>query len=80
MRTQVVRTAPQTVIIGQYITAKGLKLLDQPKLKKAEIQAIKEKYTKNRRAVNIDSKPLTATFINSNGKLRNKQRHIKHVI
>lgn len=80
MRTQVVRTAPQTTIIGQYITAKGLKLLTQPKLKKGEIQAIKDKYTKNRRAWNPTSKPLTRTFIDSNGKLRSKQRRIKHVV
>lgn len=79
MRTQVVRTAPLKVVIGKYITAKGAKLLDQPNLSKAQIKAIKEKYTKNRKGINVLSEPLTASYIDSKGRLRTKQKRIQHV-
>lgn len=63
MRKQVVRTAPRTIVVGQYLTAKGLRL-------KAEgaTEARLAKYTKNRRALNPNSLPIRIGGINTKGK------------
>lgn len=75
MRNQVVNTAPRTIVVGQYLTAKGVRLKKEGATKE-ELA----KYTKNRRQPNPESKPFTTPRIDANGRLKNKQRHIKHLV
>lgn len=75
MRTQVIRTAPQRIGVGKYLTAKGIRLKKEGASKKELL-----KYTKNRLQINPDSKPLTRQVIGSNGQIKNKQKHVKHLV
>lgn len=74
MRTQVVMTAPRKIVVGKYLTPKGVRLKSEGASKETLL-----KYTKNRLAINPASQPFTHQVINAQGQLIYKQRHIKHI-
>lgn len=55
---QIVRTSPEYVLEGKYLTKKGIRLINQPNLTQEEKDLIYRKYCKNKYVLNPDSKPL----------------------